>query len=104
MGGRNAWHFAAAAGREELLARRIGRNEMQAIDIASDYLDMQADYASVDRDGDGVREYAQRLLSTPGQQDGLHWEDSTSARSRDGATRPIERRTLMRRSGGGSLS
>jgi hypothetical protein len=73
----NAWHFDAAAGRDELLARRIGKNEMQAIDIAGDSLDMQADYASVDRDGDGVREYARRLLSTPGQQDGLYWEDPT---------------------------
>lgn len=71
------WRFDVAAGREELLARRIGANELRAIEIAGDYLDMQADYASSDRDGDGVREFAQKLTSTPGQQDGLYWDDPT---------------------------
>jgi hypothetical protein len=72
----NTWHFDTAAGREELLARRIGKNELLAIGLAGDYLDIQADYASVDRDGDGVREYAQRLVSTPGKHDGLYWEET----------------------------
>jgi hypothetical protein len=75
----SGWRFDAAAGREELLARRIGKNELLAIALAGDYLDTQADYASVDRDGDGVREYAQRLVSTPGKQDGLYWEATDGA-------------------------
>jgi hypothetical protein len=78
------WRFDAAAGRTELLARRIGRNELLAIALAGDYLDTQIAYASVDRDGDGVREYAQRLVSTPGQQDGLYWEPTA-----DGGESPL---------------
>ncbi len=68
------WYFDAEAGREEILARRIGRNELEAIAICGAYVGAQVQYASEDRDGDGVREYAQKIASTPGQQDGLYWE------------------------------
>jgi DUF2950 family protein len=71
----NAWHFDAAAGREELLARRIGKDELMAINICDEYPEMQADYASKDRDGDDVLEYAQKLVSTPGKHDGLYWPE-----------------------------
>ena len=68
------WRFDAAAGRAELLARRVGRNELEAIGLCRQYLEMQVEYAAEDRDADGVREYAQRVASTPGTQDGLYWE------------------------------
>ena len=72
------WAFDLAAGRDEILARQIGRNELTAISICRTYVDMQVAYAEKDRDGDKVREYAQRILSTPGSHDGLHWEGSTT--------------------------
>ena len=53
--------------------RRIGRNELEAIRLARAYASAQEEYRSKDRDGDGVREYAQRLRSTPGTRDGLYW-------------------------------
>jgi hypothetical protein len=69
----DGWRFDAAAGRRELLARRVGEHELEAIAIALAVVDAQAEYASRDRDGDGVLEYAQRLSSTPGRHDGLWW-------------------------------
>ena len=68
------WQFDGEAGREEILARRIGRNELEAIDVCRMYARAQIEYASKDRDGDEVREYAQRIRSTPGKQDGLYWD------------------------------
>ena len=73
------WYFDAAAGREEILARTIGRNELRAIGICEDYVAAQAAYASQDRDGDDVRQYARRLASTPGKHDGLYWDDPTGS-------------------------
>jgi hypothetical protein len=67
------WHFDTAAGREEILARRIGRDEMGAIDVCRAYVGAQREYASQDRMGDGVPAYAQYLRSTPGTHDGLFW-------------------------------
>ena len=67
------WRFATEQGEDELVNRRIGANERSAIKILKAYLDAQKDYASVDRDGDGVLQYAQRLISTPGKHDGLYW-------------------------------
>ncbi|HUO92073.1 MAG TPA: DUF2950 domain-containing protein [Rhizomicrobium sp.] len=67
------WRFDTAAGRNELLARRIGQNEMAAIQASLAYVDAQKEYASEDR-GDGVLDYAQRFRSTPGKHDGLYWE------------------------------
>jgi hypothetical protein len=68
-----AWRFDVAAGRDEILARRVGRNELAAIQVCLAYVDAQREYASVDRDGDGLFEYAPTLWSTPGKHDGLYW-------------------------------
>jgi hypothetical protein len=69
----DAWHFDTEAGREEILARRVGRNELAAIQVCLAYVDAQRDYASTDRDGDGLFEYAQNMMSSPGKRDGLYW-------------------------------
>jgi hypothetical protein len=68
------WSFDTKAGKEELLNRRIGRNELNTIQVCLAYVDAQREYASEDRDGDGLFEYAQKFISTPGKQDGLYWE------------------------------
>jgi hypothetical protein len=68
-----SWYFDSAAGLEEVLDRRIGENELAAIEALRAYVQAQVEYASVDRDGDQVLEYAQRVISTPGQRDGLYW-------------------------------
>jgi hypothetical protein len=67
------WHFDTAAGKDEILARRIGRDELGAIDVCNAYVEAQREYASQDRLGDGVLAYAQFLRSTPGTHDGLFW-------------------------------
>jgi len=68
------WRFDSAAGKDELLARRIGQNELDAIKVMQAIVDAQLDYASEDRDGDGVLTYARKLISTPGKHDGLYWK------------------------------
>jgi hypothetical protein len=67
------WRFDAKAGKEEILNRRIGRNELAVIDVLGAYVDAQREYAARDRDGDGAIEFAQRFRSTPGKKDGLYW-------------------------------
>lgn len=67
------WHFDTEAGKAEILNRRIGMNELGAIDVCRAYVDAQREYASQDRMGDGVLAYAQHLHSTPGTHDGLFW-------------------------------
>jgi hypothetical protein len=67
------WRFDTAAGKEEIINRRVGRNELYAIQALMAVVDAQRDYASVDRDGDGVRAYAPKFASTPGKNDGLYW-------------------------------
>jgi hypothetical protein len=67
------WHFATAEGAEELLNRYIGANELSAIEVLRAYVSAQRVYAARDRNGDGVLEYAQKLASTSGKQDGLYW-------------------------------
>ena len=67
------WRFDTAAGRQEILDRRIGRDEMGAMDVCRAYVEAQREYASKDRMGDGVLAYAQFLHSTPGTHDGLFW-------------------------------
>jgi hypothetical protein len=69
-----AWLFDAMAGKEELLNRRIGRNELQVIEALHAYVDAQHEYASRDRAGKGMKEFAQRIRSTPGKKDGLYWD------------------------------
>lgn len=67
----NDWFFDTAAGREEILARRIGRNELDAIQACLAYVDAQNEYA--ERNSEGTGAYAQRILSRPGKRDGLFW-------------------------------
>jgi hypothetical protein len=68
------WFFDAAAGKEELLNRRIGQNELQAIRVCRGYVEAQREYYLLDPDGTGLPHYAQRIASTPGKRDGLYWE------------------------------
>ncbi len=70
------WFFDANAGRQELLYRRIGHNELDAINVCHTYTDAQEEYAFRKRNGYEVHQYAQRIISTPGKQDGLAWRDS----------------------------
>jgi hypothetical protein len=72
------WHFDTGAGVDEIVARRIGNDELSAIQALRAYVDAQMQYASADRDGDDVLEYAQRFVSTPGKKDGLYWETATA--------------------------
>jgi hypothetical protein len=74
----SAWRFATEEGVEEILNRRIGANERNAIYVLRAYLDAQRQYASSDRVGDGVLQYAQKLASSRGKQDGLYWPADTS--------------------------
>jgi hypothetical protein len=67
------WAFDTFVGLEEIANRRVGENELSTIDTLHDYVAAQEDYASSDRDGDGVLEYAQKVISTEGTQDGLYW-------------------------------
>jgi hypothetical protein len=73
------WHFDTAAGADEIVARRIGENELSAIDNLRAYVEAQVQYAGEDRDGDKVLEYAQRINSTEGKKDGLYWKASGNA-------------------------
>lgn len=66
------WRFDTRAGEDEIIARRIGKNELSVIDTMHAYVEAQRDYASADRDGSG-NQYAQRLTSSPGKKDGLYW-------------------------------
>lgn len=68
------WSFDTAAGRQEILYRRIGSNELDAITICRGYVDAQHEYALKKRNGWDVNQYAQRIISTPGKQDGLAWQ------------------------------
>jgi hypothetical protein len=67
------WRFATEEGREELANRRIGGNERNAIYVLRAYVNAQREFAARDRDGDGVLQYAQKVRSAPGKQDGLYW-------------------------------
>jgi hypothetical protein len=69
----NVWKFDTRAGLKEMHTRRIGRNELAAIQSLHAYVDAQREYATKDRDGDGVPNYAQKILSSPGKRDGLSW-------------------------------
>jgi len=69
------WRFDAKAGRQELFYRRIGSDELDAIDICHGYVEAQHAYALQPREGYDVNQYAQRIISTPGKQDGLAWQN-----------------------------
>jgi len=70
----NLWVFDTASGKEEILNRRIGRNELDTIQVLLAIVDAQREYAMEDRDGDSLLEYAQKFISEPGKKNGLYWE------------------------------
>jgi hypothetical protein len=70
----SAWSYDTAAGREEILNRRIGTNELHVIDVLRSYVDAQREYVRKDWDHDGEYAYAQKFASTPGKKDGLYWK------------------------------
>jgi hypothetical protein len=80
----NEWQFDSEEGKEEVLARRIGRNELGIISVCRAYVGMQREYASQPHDGKPAGLFAQRLRSSPGRQDGLYWQ-----------TKPGERRSPL---------
>jgi len=73
------WHFDMEEGKFEVLARRIGSNELDAIAVCSGYVEAQKEYASEDHSQNNVRKYAHKLISSPGKRDGLYWPDSPDA-------------------------
>lgn len=72
------WRFATEDGIEELINRRVGGNERNAIHALRAYVGAQRTYASRDRDGDGVLQYARRIMSSPGKHDGLYWPSDSA--------------------------
>ncbi len=70
---RSGWYFDTGAGKQELLNRRIGRNELDVLSSMRAYVDAQREYASQDHTGNGVLKYAQQIRSSPGKTDGLYW-------------------------------
>lgn len=70
----DAWRFDTKEGKQEILTRRIGKNELSAIQACLAYFDAQRDYASKGGNGKGLPEYAQKFFSEPGKKDGLYWE------------------------------
>jgi hypothetical protein len=71
------WAFDANAGRDEIVNRRVGRNELDAIQTMLAIVDAQREYAAKDADGNGYADYAKRFRSTPGKKDGLYWPDES---------------------------
>ena len=70
----SGWRFDTQQGEKEILARRIGRNELAAIQVCLAIVDAAHEYAALDVDGDGIPEYAPQFVSTPGKRDGLYWQ------------------------------
>ena len=68
-----SWRFDTAAGKEEIVNRRIGRNELNTIQVCLAYVDAQREYYARDPDGDALLQYAQTFASSPGRRDGLYW-------------------------------
>jgi len=69
------WHFNSKEGRHEILLRRIGANELDAIQICRGFVEAQKEYASEVHDNSGVNQYAQKIISSPGKRDGLYWRN-----------------------------
>jgi hypothetical protein len=70
------WHFDTDAGKEEIINRHIGRDELNAIGVCNAYVEAQKQYASLNTDGSGTTKYALKFKSEPGKKDGLYWESS----------------------------
>jgi hypothetical protein len=75
------WVFATDEGKQEIINRRIGKNELSTIQVSLAYVDAQREYASKDRDGSGALQYAQRFMSREGKKDGLYWEAAAGEES-----------------------
>ena len=69
------WVFDLKAGKSEIIVREIGRNELAVIKVATAFVEAQREYAEKDRNGDGIREYARKIVSSPDKKDGLYWPD-----------------------------
>ena len=93
------WLFDVEAGKDELLNRRIGENELAALDTVRAFVEAQREYAAKDPDGDEVLEYAQKFNSTPGTKDGLYWP-----RDLDGEVSPLGPRVAQAQAQGYSRS
>jgi hypothetical protein len=78
-GGR--WRFDASEGSQDLLSRRMSKTELNALNMVVAYVEAQREYHSQDHNGDGVLEYARKLRSTPGKQDGLYWKDQPDGKA-----------------------
>jgi len=70
------WAFDAKAGQREILYRRVGQNELDAIQICNGYVEAQREYALAPRQGYDANQYAQRIIASPGKQDGLAWQNA----------------------------
>jgi len=70
------WYFNTKEGRQEILFRRIGTNELDAIQVCRGFVEAQKEYASEIHDDLGVNQYAQKIISSPGKQDGLYWQNA----------------------------
>lgn len=70
------WVFASKTGRNEILYRRIGANELDAIQVCRGYVEAQNEYALTIHDDSGINQYAQKIISTPGKKDGLYWQNA----------------------------
>jgi hypothetical protein len=77
----NQWRFDGTAGRQEVLDRRIGHDEMHAVETCLGYVEAQVEYAQTDHDGSGLLEFAQKLISSPGRHDGLFWPADATGES-----------------------
>jgi hypothetical protein len=71
------WYFDTARGRQEILTRRIGSNELDAIELCRGFVESQVDYATQNRTAKNLPVYAQKIISTPGEHDGLYWAGNT---------------------------
>jgi hypothetical protein len=71
----DGWRFDTRQGEKEILARRIGRNELSAIQVCLAIVDAQREFVAMDRNKDGILEYAQKFVSSPGKHDGLFWQN-----------------------------
>jgi hypothetical protein len=67
------WSFDTKAGLDEVLRRRVGRNELSAIEVSRAYVQAQNEYAALNPEGEGPHSYAQKIVSSPGKKDGLYW-------------------------------
>ena len=96
-----SWRWDTEAGQEEILNRRVGRNELNAIQVCLAYVDAQREYYSRARTKDGILEYAQRLGSSPGKRDGLFWptKDGRAAQSARRSRRQGQGRGIPRHQG-----